>query len=86
MPILKNNYTYKGKLHLHNQGVYSVIIKDGILLAFPIRETLLRLFLSVMETDCSEERLFSRLKHIKGVTENSAARKPIYSKHYMYRK
>ena len=50
----------------HNfQDMYNVVIKDNIQSAFPNIEITLRLFLTLMVTNCSGERSFSRLKRIK---------------------
>jgi hypothetical protein len=38
------NYTDKGKRHLKHMDVYSVIIKDKILLAFPNAEKIALIF------------------------------------------
>ena len=45
--------------------LYQIICKEKIHTAFPNVEAILRLFLSLMVTNCSGERSFSRLKRIK---------------------
>lgn len=49
------------------QGLYLFIIENGLQNVFPNVESILRLFLSLMITNCSGERSFSRLKFIKNV-------------------
>jgi hypothetical protein len=48
-----------------HQQLYSIIVEEGIQAAFPTIEVILRLFLSLMVTNCSGERSFSHLKRIK---------------------
>jgi hypothetical protein len=50
---VKENYIVKGKGRFYHQDLYSIIMKDKILLVFPNAETILRLFLSPMVTNCS---------------------------------
>jgi hypothetical protein len=38
---IKENYLGKGRGHLNHQDLYSVVIKDKVLLAFPDIETIL---------------------------------------------
>jgi hypothetical protein len=66
------NYTLFSPFVLHaenekvtHQQLYSIIMEDGIKCAFPNVEVLLRIFLSIMVTNCSGERTFSRLRRIK---------------------
>ena len=47
------------------QDMYHIIKKHRIAMAFPNVETVLKLFLSLPVTNCSGERSFSKLKHIK---------------------
>jgi hypothetical protein len=61
----KENCIDKGWGHLNHQDLYSIIIKNKILLAYHNVETILRLFLVFLVTNCSEARQFSRLKHVK---------------------
>jgi hypothetical protein len=55
--LVLGNCTDKGKVHLNNQGLYSMTITDTILLAFQNTYTILRLFLSLVVTNCSFLRL-----------------------------
>lgn len=48
-----------------HQDLYDIIINDGIKSAFPNVEVVLRMFLTLMVTNCSGERSFSQLKRIK---------------------
>ena len=48
-----------------HKDLYDIIIKDGIKSAFPNVELVLRMFLSLMVTNCTGERSFSQLKRIK---------------------
>ena len=48
-----------------HQDLYDIIMKDGIKSAFPNVEVVLRMFLSLMVTNCTGERSFSQLKRIK---------------------
>ncbi|XP_077970538.1 uncharacterized protein LOC144425104 [Styela clava] len=50
---------------LSHGDLYEIICKEKIHTAFPNVEAILRLFLSLMVTNCSGERSFSRLKSIK---------------------
>lgn len=50
---------------LTHLGLYTVIFNDRVQSAFPNVEAILRLFLSMMVTNCSGERSFSQLKRIK---------------------
>ncbi|KYN30170.1 hypothetical protein ALC57_00366 [Trachymyrmex cornetzi] len=51
--------------NLNRQDLYQIIFKDKLNLAFSNVEATLRLFLSLMVTNCSGERLFSGLKRLK---------------------
>ena len=48
-----------------HQDLYTMISHDGLQSAFSIVEVILRLFLSLMVTNCSGEKSFSQLKCIK---------------------
>jgi hypothetical protein len=48
-----------------HQELYKIIIQDGLQCVFPNTEVILRLFLTLMVTNCSGERSFSQLKRIK---------------------
>ena len=45
--------------------IEKVMVKDNMEYAYPNVEISLRLFLTLMITNCSAERSFSQLKHIK---------------------
>ena len=45
--------------------MYNIIFQDGVESVFPNVSIVLRMFLTVMLTNCSGERLFSQLKRIK---------------------
>ncbi|CAM1326808.1 Uncharacterised protein r2_g3576 [Pycnogonum litorale] len=64
---IKTNYAavYADKGYVNHQELYQIIFQDNIQSAFPNVETILRLFLSLMVTNCSGERSFSQLKRIK---------------------
>ena len=49
--------------------------KEKIHIAFPNVEAILRLFLSLMVTNCSKERSFSRLKSIKNELRSTMSQK-----------
>ena len=60
----------------HNfQDMYNVVIKDNIQSAFPNIEITLRLFLTLMVTNCSGERSFSRQKRIKNEARSTMSKK-----------
>jgi len=48
-------------------ALYQIIKHEKIRVVFPNVETILRLFLCLMVTNCSSERSFSKLKRIKSV-------------------
>ena len=63
---------YPRKEQIHNKDLYQYFFKDKIHLSFPNVETiLLRLFLCLMVTYCSEEGPFSQLKRIKRLTKSN---------------
>ena len=57
--------TEEQSISLSHGDLYEIMCKEKIHTAFPIVEAILRLFLSLMVTNCSGERSFSRLKSIK---------------------
>ena len=73
LPELAQFHAYIKASKTHNdtvllvthQDLYTMISHDGIQSAFPNVEVILRIFLSVMVTNCSGERSFSQLKQIK---------------------
>ncbi len=46
-------------------GFYRIIVEDSIVCVFPNVEIALTIFLTLMTTNCSTERSFSRMKYIK---------------------
>lgn len=59
------NKFIKKKKYLSHEQLYQLIFQDKIQTAYPNVEAILRLFLSLMATNCSGERSFSKLKRIK---------------------
>ena len=59
------NGTEKQSISLSHGDLYEIMCKEKIHTAFPNVEAILRLFLSLMVTNCSGERSFLRLKSIK---------------------
>ena len=67
------NYTfYQLKLKLN---LYQIICKEKIHTAFSNMEAILRLFLSLMVTNCSGKRSFSRFKSIKNKLRSTMSQK-----------
>ena len=60
-----------------HQELLSIIFEDKIQPAFPNIELILRLFLSLMVTNCSGERSFSQLKRIKGDLRSTLAQEKL---------
>ena len=56
---------YQERKHMSHSELYQIIVKDRVMQVFPNVETTLRMFLSLMVTNCSGERSFSQLKRIK---------------------
>ena len=50
---------------MNHQDMYDEIFQTGIQGVFPNVEIVLRMFLTIMPTNCSGERSFSQLKRIK---------------------
>ena len=57
--------TEEQSISLSHGDLYQIVCKEKIHTAFPNVEALFRLFLSLMVTNCSGARSFSRLKSIK---------------------
>ena len=53
------------KTRFSHAELYKVMVEDNIECAFPNVEISLRIFLTLMVTNCTTERSFSQLKHIK---------------------
>lgn len=64
-----HQYVRHSQSHEHDsmthQDLYQVIFNDHVQSAFPNVEAILRMFLSMMITNCHGERSFSQLKRIK---------------------
>jgi hypothetical protein len=73
------NYIHKGKGHLNNHNLYLVTIKDKTLLAFPNVETVLRLLLSLMVTNCSRQGPFSGLEYTKNELRTKILQEKLYT-------
>ncbi|GIY73127.1 zinc finger MYM-type protein 1 [Caerostris extrusa] len=59
---------------LSHTDLYQIIFKENIQVAFPNVESILRLFLSLIVTNCTGERTFSRLKNIKNQLRSTMTR------------
>jgi hypothetical protein len=57
----------------NHQDLYNVIFQDGIESVFPNVAIVLRMFLTLMVTNCSGERSFSQLKRIKNELRTTIA-------------
>jgi len=68
---VKKNHKPEEKSHLSHTDFYQIIYKENIQMAFPNVEAILRLFLTLMVTNCSGERSFSSLKRIKNELRSS---------------
>ena len=62
---IKQNHSESECRDLNHQDIYQIMQKDKVYTVFPNVETALRIYLSIMITNCSGERSSSRLKHIK---------------------
>ena len=51
--------------------MYKLIKKNGLESAYPNVNIVLRIYLSLMVTNCSGERSFSKLKHVKNEQQTS---------------
>jgi len=68
--VRQTSYAEKGSFN--HQQLHQIIIKhEKIQAFFPNVETILRLFLCLMVTNCSGERSFSKLKRIKSVLRST---------------
>ena len=68
---VKKNHKPEEKSHMSHTDLYQIIYKENIQMAFPNVEAILRLFLTLMVTNCSGERSFSSLKRIKNELRSS---------------
>ncbi|XP_069494240.1 zinc finger MYM-type protein 1-like [Ambystoma mexicanum] len=64
------HYTFEKKETMSLSCIYKIINNDKLGPAFPNLEIALRIFLSMMVTNCSGERSFSKLKLIKSELRN----------------
>ena len=62
---IRHKFSGLSKDSVSHAEIYRIIIDDNLECVFPNVETSLRIFLSLMVTNCSTERSFSQLKHIK---------------------
>ena len=71
----------KGEENLHHthQDIYTIIREDGIQNVFPNVEVILRIFLTLMVTNCTGERSFSCLKRIKNELRNNMGQERLSS-------
>ena len=67
--------TEEQSISLSHGDLYQNMCKEKIHTAFPNVEALFRLFLSLMVTNCSGERSFSRLKCIKNELRSTMSQK-----------
>ena len=80
-PYIKQNTITE---EISHQDMYHIIKKDRIAMVFPNVETVLKLFLSLPVTNCSGERSFSRLKHIKNETRTTMGQERLSSLSILY--
>ena len=78
---IKNNTTIE---KISYQDMYHVIKKHRIAMAFPNVQMVLKLFLSLPMTNCSGERSFSKLKHIKNETGTTIGQERLSSLIILY--
>uniref|UniRef100_A0A674J5Q6 HAT C-terminal dimerisation domain-containing protein n=1 Tax=Terrapene triunguis TaxID=2587831 RepID=A0A674J5Q6_9SAUR len=62
---MRTKFNETGKMKFSHIDLHDTILKDGIQCVFPNVEIALRIFLTLMITNCSAERSFSQLKRIK---------------------
>ena len=67
--------TEEQSISLSHEDRYQIVCREKIYTAFPNLEALFRLFLSLMVTNCSGERSFSRLKSIKNELRSTMSQK-----------
>ena len=61
----------------NHEELYHIICHDNISLAFPNIETILRLYLSLIISNCTGERSFSKLKRIKNYMRTTMAQEKL---------
>ena len=79
-----NTGTEEQSISLSHGDLYEIMCKEKIHTAFPNVEAILRLFLSLMVTNCSGERSFSRLKSIKNKQIDNVSRKVVCTEHSVH--
>ena len=67
--------TEEQSISLSHKDLYQIMCKEDIHTAFPNVEAILRPFLSLMVTNCSGEKSFSRLKSIKNELRSAMSQK-----------
>ena len=72
---VKQSHVEKGSFN--HQQLYQIIKHEKIQAVFPNVETILRLFLYLMVTNCSSERSFSKLKRIKSVLRSTMSQEQL---------
>jgi hypothetical protein len=71
--------SYSDKVHLCPQDLYLVIFQDTTQVALPNVEVILKLFLSLMMKNSSEQRSFSQLKSVKNEMQPSQLQEKLSS-------
>ena len=64
--------------------LYQIIHKENIEMAFPNVELILRMFLSLMVTNCSGERSFSKLNRIKSELRSNMSQERLSALRILY--
>ena len=76
--------TEEQSISLSYRDLYQIMCKEKIHTAFPNVEAILRLFLSLMVTNCSGERSFSRLKSIKNKLRSTMSQERLSALSILY--
>ena len=71
--------TEEQSISLSHEDLYQIVCKKKIHIVFPNVEAIFRLFLSLMVTNCSGERSFSRLKSIKNELRFTMPQKRLFA-------
>lgn len=84
-----NFHSYVKKTHLKKENIshdmlYEIIFKDKVQFAFPNVEAILRLFLSLMVTNCTGKRSFSKLKRIKNYLRTTMSQERLVDSTILY--
>jgi hypothetical protein len=64
---------------LIGQTLYAILLEDEVSSAFPNMEVALRIYLSLMCTNCSGERSFSKLGRVKGILRSTMSQERLNS-------